>query len=80
MSYKLSCEVHVHPELCEFGQLLHSVSVLHRWTHEKMQQRRGFTRALGFDALVRIAFGRDASNFSFSPNCSPPLKISNHSE
>lgn len=38
MSYKLFCEVHIHPELCEFGQLLYSVSVLHRWTHEKMQQ------------------------------------------
>lgn len=70
MSYKLFCEVHIHPEPCEFGQLSHSVSVLHRWTHTKMQQHvktaPRFHQGFGIYRSRPNHVAWDASNFPFS--------------
>lgn len=71
MSYKLFCEVHIHPELCETGQLLHRVSVLHRWMHEKMH--RGFTRALKCNAVIRIT-ARGMLHFPIFPTVLPTFE------
>lgn len=45
MSYKLFCEVHIHPEPCEFGQLLECQRVTQMDAREDARARENSTAA-----------------------------------